>query len=168
MVGYALLGACWLIYKAEGTVQIFAYRTARLTGTATLVLIGVVSLLTPFLNPLFHARWFHWPEMLYVSPVPVLVAVCSFGLYRGLSRKHELLPFLSALGLFVLSFIGLVISFYPYIVPSSITIWAAAAPDNSLSFLLVGALVLLPLILAYTAYSYWVFRGKVSAIGGYH
>lgn len=168
VVGYALLGACWLIYKAAGTVQVFAYSTARLACTATLVLIGLVSLLTPFLNPLFYERWLHWPQMLYVSPVPVLVAVCGFGLYRGLARQNELLPFLSALGLFVLSFIGLVISFYPYIVPSSITIWDAAAPDDSLSFLLVGALVLLPLILTYTAYSYWVFRGKVSAIGGYH
>ena len=169
IVGYALLGSTWLIYKAEGELQAKAYRFAWLTAVGTLALIGIVSLWTPFLNANFKDRWFTWPHMLYASPVPILVAALAFVLFRGLRDKRELSPFLASLGLFVLSYIGIGISFYPYIVPTSITIWEAAAPDNSLKFLLVGALVLVPMILAYTAYSYWVFRGKVNAhVGGYH
>ena len=92
----------------------------------------------------------------------------AYVLLKGLIERRETSPFLAALSLFVLSFVGIGISFYPNIVPHSVTIWAAAAPDNSLSFLLVGAVVLVPLILGYTAYSYWVFRGKVRSVGGYH
>ncbi len=168
VVGYALLGATWLIYKTEGELQAVMLKVAKLTGTVTLALIAVVSLCTPFLNENFMHRWFTLPHMLYAAPVPILVALCGFLLYRGLKQKHDLMPFLASLGLFVLSYIGLCLSFFPYIVPSSITLWEAAAPDNSLSFLLVGAVVLLPLILIYTVYSYWVFRGKVGAVSAYH
>jgi cytochrome d ubiquinol oxidase subunit II len=168
VVGYALLGATWLVYKCEGEVQDEAYRFAWITAAGTLVLIGAVSLWTPFLDPAFMARWLAWPQLLYTAPVPLLVAAAAFVLFRGLATRHELSPFLAALALFVLSYIGLGISFYPFIVPVSVTIWEAAAPGNSLRFLLVGAAVLVPLILLYTAYSYWVFRGKVNAAGGYH
>ncbi len=168
VIGYALLGATWLVYKAEGHVQEEAYRFASITGVGTLLAIGVVSLWTPFLNPTFMARWLAWPQVLYTAPVPLLVAFSGFVLFRSLRARRELMPFLAALAFFVLSYVGLGISFYPYIVPTSVTIWEAAAPDNSLSFLLVGAAVLVPLILAYTAYSYWVFRGKVNSAGGYH
>jgi cytochrome d ubiquinol oxidase subunit II len=168
VVGYALLGATWLVLKTENKLQASMYSIALKTGVVTLALIGVLSLWTPFLNANFMQRWFTWPHMLYAAPVPVLVALCAFLLFRGLARKQELTPFLAAQGLFVLSFAGLCLSFYPYIVPSSITIWQAAAPDNSLAFLLVGACVLLPLILIYTAYAYWVFRGKVAAVSAYH
>jgi cytochrome d ubiquinol oxidase subunit II len=113
------------------------------------------------------ARWFGWPRVLYVIPVPLLVALCALALYRGLSARRQLMPFLAALGLFILSFVGLLISFFPYIVPSSVTIWSAAAPDDSLWFTLIGTAVLLPLILLYTIHAYWVFRGKVGASGGY-
>jgi cytochrome d ubiquinol oxidase subunit II len=106
--------------------------------------------------------------MLYVMPVPALVIACAVALYVGLRYRLELTPFIASLGLFVLSFIGLCISFFPHIVPSSVTIYEAAAPDNSLSFLLAGASVLLPVILVYTAYSYRVFRGKVGASSAYH
>jgi cytochrome bd ubiquinol oxidase subunit II len=168
LAGYALLGACWLIYKTEGELQDSARRFAKITGMATLALIGAVSLWTPFLNPSFKEKWFAFPQMLYTAPVPILVLGSAWLLYKGIEDKRELQPFLAALGLFVLCYVGLAISFYPYIVPVSVTIWEAAAPDNSLKFLLVGTLVLVPLILAYTAWSYWVFRGKVSAEGGYH
>ena len=168
VIGYALLGATWLIYKTDGPLQKQAVRFAWITGAATLLLIGVVSLWTPFLNDRFMARWFAWPQALYVLPVPLLVAACAAALFTGLRKRYELMPFLASLGLFVLSFVGLCISFFPYIVPSSVTIWEAAAPDNSLRFLLAGSLVLLPIILAYTAYSYWVFRGKVGSGVGYH
>jgi len=100
--------------------------------------------------------------------VPLLVLGCAALLARGLARRWEVVPFLASIGLFVLSYIGLGISFYPYIVPTSVTIWEAAAPDSSLRFLLVGAVILIPIILAYTAYAYWVFRGKVDPEGGYH
>jgi cytochrome d ubiquinol oxidase subunit II len=109
------------------------------------------------------------PQIFYVAPVPLLVAGAAYALFTGLRRKHELSPFLASLALFVLSFLGLLISFFPYIVPTSVTVWEAAAPDASLGFLLAGAAFLIPVILLYTAYSYWVFRGKIEpGGGGYH
>lgn len=168
VVGYALLGSTWLIMKTEGHVQRRAFTFAWLSGLGTLALIGAVSLWTPFLDPVFMQRWFTWPGLLYTVPVPLLVLFCAYQLVIGLIDLNDNKPFFAALGLFVLSFAGLGASFYPYIVPPSVTIWDAAAPDNSLWFLLVGSLVLLPMILGYTAYSYWVFRGKVDPEGGYH
>jgi cytochrome d ubiquinol oxidase subunit II len=168
VVGYALLGATWLILKSTGDLQSRAYRMAWITALGTLALIGVVSLWTPLMNAQFMARWFAWPAVLYSAPVPLLVATAAFVLLHGLFKRREASPFLAALVLFVLCYIGLGISFYPYIVPPSLTIWSAAAPDSSLGFLLVGAGVLVPLILGYTAWSYWVFRGKVDTVSGYH
>ncbi|MCZ8149263.1 MAG: cytochrome d ubiquinol oxidase subunit II [Roseomonas sp.] len=168
VIGYGLLGATWLILKTEGHVQRRAYDIAFWVAPATLLLIGLVSLWTPFLNGLYTQRWFAWPQILLVGPVPLAVLGAGYLLLRGLTERRELSPFLAALALFVLSFIGLGISFFPYLVPHAVTIWEAAAPDNSLSFLLVGGVVLIPIILAYTAYAYWVFRGKVDAVGGYH
>jgi cytochrome d ubiquinol oxidase subunit II len=166
-IGYALLGAAWLVMKTHGPLQQQAYRFARLLSIATLAAISIVSLWTPFLVPLYWQRWFDWPAILYAAPVPLLVAICAFVLFRGIARKKEHSPFFSALGLFVLSFVGIGISFYPYIVPPSISITQAAAPQSSMAFVLAGAAFLIPIILAYTAYSYWVFRGKTSG-GGYH
>lgn len=166
--GYALLGATWLILKTTGTLQERARQMAFVAGVATLVFIAGVSLWTPFLNPAYYERWLSWPTAIFSVFVPALVAVCAFGLWRGLTTRRQLLPFLAALGLFVLSFAGIGISFYPYMVPGALTIHEAAAPDSSLAFLLVGAVFLVPIILAYTAYSYWVFRGKVRPEEGYH
>ncbi|HSM40188.1 MAG TPA: cytochrome d ubiquinol oxidase subunit II [Afifellaceae bacterium] len=168
VVGYTLLGAAWLIWKTEGGLQDYAYRTARVTGGATLALIGVVSLWTPFLDPAYMQRWFAWPAILLVMPVPLLVLAAAYGLFKGIERRRDAQPFLSALALFVLSFVGLGISFYPHIVPPGLTIREAAAPDNSLAFLLAGAIVLIPVILIYTAHAYWVFRGKIGSGEGYH
>jgi cytochrome d ubiquinol oxidase subunit II len=131
-------------------------------------LIGIVSVWTPFLSDIYMQRWMAWPQVFLVVPVPLLVLLAAFVLIEGLLKRRELSPFLASLALFALCFIGLGISFYPHIVPNTVTIWDAAAPDNSLAFLLVGAAVLIPIILAYTAYAYWVFRGKVNAAGGYH
>ncbi len=167
VVGYALLGAGWLILKTEGELQERARRFAWMTGIGTLALIGLVSLITPFLNPIYMQRWFAWPAIVYSAPVPVFVALAALALFWGLYARRDAVPFLASVALFALSFIGLGISFYPYILPPAITIQDAAAPDSSLKFLLVGALVLLPLILGYTAWAYWVFRGKVGT-SGYH
>lgn len=168
VIGYALLGATWLVLKTEGEVREQGRRFARTTGMATIVLIGVVSLATPFLQPAYLDRWFSWPTLAFSIIVPLMVLVCAFMLFRGLARGADAQPFVASLGFFVLSYAGIGISFYPYIVPPSLTIWDAAAPDSSLSFLLVGAIVLIPMILAYTAYAYWVFRGKVDPHAGYH
>ena len=168
VVGYALLGSTWLVMKTTGSLQDSAYRLAWITALGTLALIGIVSLITPFLDPVFMHRWFDWPAILYVAPVPLLVAGAAFLLLTGLAKRRETSPFFAAMALFVLSYIGLGISFHPYIVPPHITIDAAAAPDASLAFLLVGAVILIPLILGYTALAYWVFRGKVQEGTGYH
>jgi cytochrome d ubiquinol oxidase subunit II len=168
VLGYALLGATWLVWKTAGHVQERAYRYAWLCGLATLAMIVLVSAWTPFLDAEFMQRWFAWPQRLVVAPVPAFVAAAGWVLLRGLRRRHERSPFFASLALFVLCFLGLLISFFPYLVPTSVTLWDAAAPDTSLAFLLAGAAVLVPMILGYTAYSYWVFRGKVDVSAGYH
>ena len=168
VIGYALLGSTWLNLKTSGDLQARAKRFAVISGAATLALIGMVSLWTPFLEPIYFERWFQWPTAFFSAFVPLLLAVCAFGLWQGLKADRHLQPFLAALGLFIISFAGIGISFYPYIVPGALTIEAAAAPDDSLAFLLVGALVLVPIILTYTGYAYWVFRGKVDPEEGYH
>ena len=168
VIAYGLLGATWLNLKTIGPLRDKARRLAIYAGIGTFVTIAAVSLWTPFLNPIYFTRWFQWPTAYFSAIVPLLLAVTAFGLWNGLTTDKHLQPFLSALGLFVLSFAGLGISFYPYIVPGALTIKEAAAPDDSLGFLLVGALVLIPIILIYTGYAYWVFRGKVDPSEGYH
>lgn len=167
VIGYMLLGATWLVMKTEGELRAQAKEFAGRTAIATLVLIGIVSFITPILNPVYMARWFSGPTVAFSVVVPVLVVMCVVALFHGLRKGPDALPFLAAQGLFILCFAGIGISFYPYIVPPGITIWDAAAPDNSLSFLLVGAAVLIPIILGYTFYAYWTFRGKVPP-EGYH
>ncbi|WP_224701928.1 cytochrome d ubiquinol oxidase subunit II [Devosia aquimaris] len=168
VVGYALLGATWLNLKTSGALQAKSRRLAMFAGFGTLALIGVVSLWSPFIREIYFERWFGWPTAFFSSFVPVMLAGCAVLLWHGLTTDKHLQPFLAALGLFVLCFIGLGISFYPYIVPGALTIAEAAAPESSLSFLLVGAAVLVPVILAYTGYAYWVFRGKIDPEEGYH
>jgi cytochrome d ubiquinol oxidase subunit II len=168
VVGYALLGASWLVWRTEGPLQKRCRAYAQALFIGTLGLIGIVSLWTPFLNTRFLHRWFGWPGILFTSPVPVLVAATAYGFWRGLRLGQEFQLLLYAELLFVLCYAGLGISFYPSIVPPSISIWAAAAPDSSLSFLLVGAVVMIPIILAYSGYSYWIFRGKIVAGMHYH
>jgi cytochrome d ubiquinol oxidase subunit II len=168
VVGYAWLGSCWLIWRTEGSLQRRARSQASALAWMILGLIIVVSLWTPFLNPLFMTRWFGWPGILLTSPIPVLVALLAFGFAASIRRKHHLSPFQCALAIFVLCFAGLGISFYPLMVPPDITIWQAAAPRASQVFVLVGASVLIPLILCYSGFSYWVFRGKVQAGAHYH
>ncbi len=167
VTGYALLGATWLVWKTEGPIQQRARRLAFRLGIATLIAFGAVSAATPFLQYDYWRRWFAMPGLLFTAPVPVLVAITAAAFFWSLRRGAERLPFLATLALFLLGFIGLGISMYPYVIPRQVTIWEAAAPAASQAFMLVGAVVILPLILAYTAWAYWVFRGKVGA-HGYH
>ncbi len=166
--GYALLGSTWLVMKGEGYLRSQAYIIAKRMAVVTLLFMGVVSLWTPFLSPEIADRWFTFPHLLFVLPVPTLVFILAAILLWGLHKQKDNIPFPASIGLFLLCFAGLGIGISPYIVPRAITIHQAAAPDSSLMFMLVGALILLPMILSYTAYSYWVFRGKVDPDAGYH
>ena len=167
VAGYALLGATWLIWKTDGGTQAHAYRLAGRTGIATLLAIGLVSLATLGLDYDYRARWLAFPQVMLTAQVPLVTGILAFAFWRSLRKRRELRPFLLALGLFLMSFIGLGISIWPYIVPVSVTIWRAAAPAASQWFMLAGAGVLIPVILIYTGWAYYVFRGKVSA-EGYH
>jgi cytochrome d ubiquinol oxidase subunit II len=167
VVGYALLGSTWLIWKTEGRIHEDARRYARLLLPALLAALGLVSLATPFLEEKYHQRWFEVPGLFVTIPMPLLVAGAAFLLWRQLKRGHDAAPFFLTLSLFGLSMAGLAISMWPDVIPGRVSIWDAAAPHQSQLFMLVGAVILIPLILAYTAWSYWVFRGKVGE-EGYH
>lgn len=166
VAGYALLGACWLIAKTEGQAQAHAYRLARRYGVITLLAIVAVSAATPFLSHGYAARWLVFPGVLVTAQVPLLVTIAAFLFWRALGRQAQYAPFVLVLGIFGLSFLGLGISMYPFIIPPSVSIMQAAAPADSQGFMLVGAGIMLPVILGYTGWAYWVFRGKVGA--GYH
>ena len=169
MVGYMLLGATWLVMKTEGPLQARMRRRAWTLGVVTVGFMGLVSLWTPFLQDGYYSRWFGGWNLVLAAGVGAAVLALAFGMFRTLMVKHhDYWPFLFALGMFILAFAGLGYSMFPYIVPTQITIWEAAAPRNSQIFMLVGAAVLVPTILAYTAYSYWVFRGKMDPNEGYH
>jgi cytochrome d ubiquinol oxidase subunit II len=167
LVGYALLGATWLIGKTDGAAQAHARRMAFGLGIAMLVAMAAVSAATPLLSADYWLRWFAFPGVLLTAQVPLLVIVTAAFLFRSLARDNERLPFLLTLGLFALGFAGLGVGMFPYVVPGAVTIWDAAAPDGSLIFLLVGTVAIIPLIIGYTAWAYWVFRGK-AGVTGYH
>jgi cytochrome bd ubiquinol oxidase subunit II len=133
-----------------------------------LAAIGAVSIATPFLHIQYAHRWFTFPNIILTAPVPIAVAAVTVALLRALANRLDTQPFFLTLALFALSYAGLGISMFPYIVPQSIDIWQAAAPRNSQLFMLFGVAVLIPLILIYTAWAYWVFRGKVRPGHGYH
>jgi cytochrome d ubiquinol oxidase subunit II len=167
VAGYALLGACWLIWKLEGEVQEKAYRLATLAAAATLLLMTAVSAYNLALFEQYRQRWLDMPNILFAGQVPLLTAMIAFLLFRSLRRRREIAPFLLSLALFLLGMAGLGLSMWPYVVPDTVTIWDAAAPERSQVFMLIGVAITLPLILGYTAWAYWVFRGKVGA-EGYH
>lgn len=168
VAGYGLLGATWLIMKTSGDLRDRAYMLSWRFLLATLIAITAVSLATPFLEAEYWRRWFAWPNILLTAPVPVAVAAVTLLLLKSLANKQDYRPFFLTLALFALSYAGLGISMFPYIVPRSITIWQAAAPLNSQQFMLVGVAIMVPIILIYTAFAYWVFRGKVDPGAGYH
>lgn len=167
VVGYGLLGATWLVWKVEGSAEAHARRLAMRAGAGTLLAMGAVSAVTPFLQFEYWKRWFDMPGVLATAQVPLLTAIVAFLLFRSLRRGASGRPFLLALALFALGFAGLGISLFPYIIPDSISIWDAAAPERSQVFMLVGTAFIMPVILIYTGWAYWVFRGKVGT-HGYH
>lgn len=166
VVGYALLGAGWLILKTEGTVQARARQLAPWLLGGLLFGIVAVSLATIALDFDYQHRWTAYPTVLWTAQVPLLTVIIAYAFWRALRRRRHLAPFLLGLALFALTFLGLCISMFPYVVPGSITVHEASSPDSSLGFMLVGAVILIPIILTYTSWSYWVFRGKVRE--GYH
>jgi cytochrome d ubiquinol oxidase subunit II len=166
--GYALLGATWLVMKTTGPVADRARGQAKTLLLAVLGLMGAVSLWTPLTQPAIAARWFSLPNILYLWPVPVVTALIAFGAWRALEKGREVSPFIASIAMFLLGYLGLVISWFPYLVPPSITIWQAASVPASQIFMLLGTLVFLPLALTYTALVYWVFRGKVQPGESYH
>ena len=168
VVGYALLCACWLIWRTNGRLQRRCRRHAEWLAGLLLGLIVVASMWTPLLHPTFTARRFDWPGIAMASPVPLLVAVVGWFFWHSLHKEHEVTPSLCAQGWFLLSFIGLGISFYPYIIPLSVTIWQAASLGASLGFLLVGAVIMLPIILTYRTHSYRTFVHTKSDPGAHY
>lgn len=168
VVAYTLLGCTWLVMKTEGPLQQRMHDVARPLALVLLVVIAVVSLWTPLAYPKIATRWFSMPNLLWFMPVPILVLVTYYGLLRAVARNAHYTPFLLTLALIFLGYSGLGISLWPNIIPPSISIWEAAAPPQSQGFMLVGTLFILPIILGYTFWSYYVFRGKVTHEDGYH
>ncbi|MCP5255996.1 MAG: cytochrome d ubiquinol oxidase subunit II [Zoogloeaceae bacterium] len=165
---YAVLGSTWLIMKTEGELQAAMVRIARPLVWGLIGFIVAVSIWTPLAHAGIARRWFSWPDMLWFAPVPALVALCTFALLRALKGEPDSGPFIYVLGLIFLGYTGLAISIWPQIIPPDISIWQAAAPPQSQGFTLVGALLIIPFILMYSAWSYYIFRGKVRRGDGYH
>ncbi|MCZ4321049.1 cytochrome d ubiquinol oxidase subunit II [Pseudomonas anguilliseptica] len=168
IAAYALLGCTWLIMKTEGRLQQQMHDLARPLVFVLLGVTGIVSLWTPLAHAEIAERWFSLPNIFWFMPVPLLVLLCTWALLRAVARNANYSPFLLTLTLIFLGYSGLGISLWPHIIPPSISIWDAAAPPQSQGFILVGALLIIPFILMYTAWSYYVFRGKVTEEDGYH
>jgi cytochrome bd ubiquinol oxidase subunit II len=166
--GYVLLGATWIVMKTEGPLREWAKRMARASLVGVLLFILMVSTWTPLLHEHIAERWFSWPNIFYFSPVPVATGLLAIWLWHALDREQDVPPFLAALGLFAMCYLGLAVSLFPYIVPHVLTLWDAAGAPQAQAFLLIGTLFLIPIIFTYTGWSYWVFRGKVRGDVGYH
>lgn len=168
IVAYALLGCTWLIMKTEGSLQKAMHDLARPLALALLAVTGVVSIWTPLAHADIAHRWFSLPNLFWFLPVPILVLVTLVAFFKAVARNANYLPFLLTLVLIFLGYSGLGISLWPNIVPPSISIWDASSPPQSQGFMLVGTLFIIPFILGYTFWSYYVFRGKVTPADGYH
>lgn len=175
--GYSLLGSCWLILKTSGTLQLRAVRWAR--GSLWLTALGVaaVSVVTPMVSSRIFDKWFTLDNLVWLFPIPLLTA----GLFLWIERllrafpdrqaagdtRHDWLPFVISAGIFLLAFIGLAYSVFPFLVVDRVDIWQAASAPKSLMFLLVGVVIVLPAILFYTVYAYRVFWGKAHPLSYY-
>ena len=167
VAGYALLGSTWLVWKLDGEAQAHARSLALKSALATFVLMGAVSLYNIFLNAEYAERWLTAPEIYFAAPVPILTALIPASLVHAIRKERNSKPFWLSIALFFFGMAGLGVTMWPYVVPPGLTIWDSAAPERSQVFMLVGVAITMPLILAYTAWAYWVFRGKVGD-EGYH
>ena len=168
IAGYGLLGATWLVMKTEGAIAVRARGHSKACLIAVLVFMAAVSLWTPLAEPRIAERWFSLPNFYYLWPVPAVTALVAFGCWYWIEKERDAPPFLAAIALFMLGFLGLVISNFPYLVPPSLTVWDTAAAPSSQIFMLVGTLLLLPFVLGYIVLVYWLFRGKVREGESYH
>lgn len=166
MAGYALLASTWLILKSEGRVQAWAYRITIPLLFTVLGVFVLVSIWTPLIDPMVSDRWFSGISVIWV--LPLLGLLCAGQIVRSVRKRFEGMPFVATMGLFIFTYLGLIVSRWPYVVPPDYTLWDAASAWQSQLFLLIGTLFVIPIILAYTAWTYWVFRGKVREGEGYH
>ncbi|MFP4136997.1 MAG: cytochrome d ubiquinol oxidase subunit II [Halomonas sp.] len=166
MTGYALLGATWVILKTEGPTRDWAYRITPPLLAAVLTIFLIISFWTPFIDPNVAARWFDNIQLIWV--LPALALFCAYLVLRAVRRRADGQPFLATLGVFIFTYLGLVASKWPVVVPPDYTIWDASSSPDAQLFLLIGVLFVVPIVLTYTAWTYWVFRGKVSLEDGYH
>ncbi len=163
--GYVLLGANFLIIKTTGKLQEKNYEISSKVQYLIVAGFIMVSVWSPFLDPSIMQRWFNRANMPYLAMLPAMTLFLLMAHRFALKRKYEYLPFWSAIGMFLMCYLGFIISSYPYIVPREITYSAAAADRSSLLFMLVGVCIMMPPLLYYTYYSYKIFRGKVTQIG---
>lgn len=165
VAGYALLGSTWLIMKTEGELQAWAYKITPRLLAGLLSVFTIVCIYTPFVDETVKNRWFDNISIIWI--LPTLALFCAFVVVRSVKKRQDGMPFVASMGIFLFSYLGLLASKWPYIVPPNFTIWDAASSHNSQLFLLLGFLFVIPIVLAYTSWTYWVFRGKVKE-GGYH
>lgn len=166
IAGYALLGATWIIMKTEGDIQEWAYGKAVPLLACVLLVFAIISVWTPFVNEVVRERWFSQLRVIWI--LPALALLCAYQVFRSVRKRQEGLPFVATMGLFLFTYLGLLVSKWPYMVPPDHTLWDAASAPESQMFLLVGTVFVVPAVLAYTAWTYWVFRGKVRVGEGYH
>lgn len=168
--GYALIGACWLLMKCEDALQKKAVKWARRSLYITLAGVVAISLATPMVSPRIFEKWFSFPEIFMLAPIPVMTGVLAFAVWFTLRKlptpndNFSWLPFVFTIGIFILCFYGLAYSFFPYIVPDQLMIVEAASAPASLMIILVGALVVLPILIGYTFVAYWIFHGKAQEL----
>jgi cytochrome d ubiquinol oxidase subunit II len=167
LAGYALLGATWLVFKTAGTTQAFGRRAAGPCLLLSLAFLLAISIWTPLDHPFVEHRWFSAPHIYYLWIPPAATLLAAYGIWRTLHGPRDALPFLLSIVLFLLALLGLGISLWPYAVPYSVTLWQAASSTSTLVFLGIGTVIIIPIIIAYLAYTHWIFRGKASASGGY-
>lgn len=166
VAGYALLGSTWLILKSEGYIQDWAYKITPRLLVAVLVIFGIIGIWSPMIDDFLKERWFSEVSPLWV--LPLITLFFAGWIYRAVKKRQEGYPFVATIGLFISTFVALIFSKWPYVVPPNYTFWDAASAHESQLFLLLGLLFVIPFVLMYSAWSYWVFRGKVKAGDGYH
>lgn len=168
VTGYGLLGCTWLMMRTEGST---AEHARKLAGPLLITMgafAALVSLWTPIAIPRIAERWFATPNIFYLWPLPLLTAVLGLAVWRAIGKNAGGAAFLGTVGIFILCFLGLAISTFPYLVPPSVTLWDSAAAPASQIFLLIGTIFLLPMVLGYTVFVYWIFRARLGEGHGYH